>query len=402
MSATPERLSYKFQRLREQIRQAIERGQLTGKLPGERELARMYGVNPKTVSKALCDLTAEGVLVRVLGKGTYVAGQTDHEPVQRERKYRWVTTAGWARQLGQKLYARAEEIARQAGHQLHLNVVEPNGDGELPERCLRAADLRGISGVVIFGTCASKGFLADLLRRHIPVVLANSRTNLLRCNTVSPDYARGAFELCEHLIGLGHRHIELLWQPRRPDPYDDHGLVGRSFDSGIIMLAQARRGYQTAMRRHGLTPATSPGELAGRPPVGADEKAAELLDGAGPTPALLCAGTEAALAVLDEITRRKLRVPDDVSLALLAEPGQTGQLDATVETLLVGGPAQPPLTAYEFDGNAIVDWTMQVLLDDAIGPMPQDVIIPGRLVDRGSVKPVPGAQPGPPPDTAVL
>jgi hypothetical protein len=36
------RLSYKFQRLRERSRAAIEAGELVGKLPGERSLARQF------------------------------------------------------------------------------------------------------------------------------------------------------------------------------------------------------------------------------------------------------------------------------------------------------------------------------------------------------------------------
>ena len=67
-----ERLSYKFQRLRERIRAAIESGELAGKLPGERQLARRFKVNAKTLSKALTDLAAEGVLERSIGLGTFV------------------------------------------------------------------------------------------------------------------------------------------------------------------------------------------------------------------------------------------------------------------------------------------------------------------------------------------
>ena len=55
-------LSYKFQRLREKLRQAIASGELAGKLPGERVLARRFHVNAKTLSKALTDLAAEGLL----------------------------------------------------------------------------------------------------------------------------------------------------------------------------------------------------------------------------------------------------------------------------------------------------------------------------------------------------
>src|SRR5271169_4361516 len=67
-------MSYKFQRLREKIRQAVESGELSGKLPGERELARRFHVNAKTLSKALTDLAAEGLLSRSIGRGTFVRG----------------------------------------------------------------------------------------------------------------------------------------------------------------------------------------------------------------------------------------------------------------------------------------------------------------------------------------
>src|SRR6266566_7947725 len=65
-------LSYKFQRLREKLRAAVASGELSGKLPGERALARRFHVNAKTLSKALTDLAAEGLLDRSIGRGTYV------------------------------------------------------------------------------------------------------------------------------------------------------------------------------------------------------------------------------------------------------------------------------------------------------------------------------------------
>src|SRR5678815_2207041 len=79
-----ERLSYKFQRLRERLRDAVTNGELAGKLPGERELARRFKANPKTLSKALTDLAAEGLLERSVGRGTYVKGSAP-KPVDLRR-----------------------------------------------------------------------------------------------------------------------------------------------------------------------------------------------------------------------------------------------------------------------------------------------------------------------------
>src|SRR5476651_1973325 len=78
-------LSYKFQRLREKLRQAIASGELTGKLPGERSLAKRFHVNAKTLSKALTDLAAEGLLDRSIGRGTFVKGSGDSAGHANER-----------------------------------------------------------------------------------------------------------------------------------------------------------------------------------------------------------------------------------------------------------------------------------------------------------------------------
>src|ERR1700709_217876 len=82
-------LSYKFQRLREKLRGAIASGELNGKLPGERALARRFHVNAKTLSKALTDLAAEGVLDRSIGRGTYVKGSAPAAPSEG----RWLVLA---------------------------------------------------------------------------------------------------------------------------------------------------------------------------------------------------------------------------------------------------------------------------------------------------------------------
>ena len=84
---TAKRISYKFERLRERIRQAIADGELNGKLPGERALARQFNANAKTLSKALTDLAAEGLLERTIGRGTFVRGSA---PASEMRSARWL------------------------------------------------------------------------------------------------------------------------------------------------------------------------------------------------------------------------------------------------------------------------------------------------------------------------
>ena len=82
--STHVQFSYKFQRLREQLRSAVTGGEYAGRLPGERELGKRFGANAKTINKALCDLASDGLVVRHIGRGTYVVqsnGMASDAPV---------------------------------------------------------------------------------------------------------------------------------------------------------------------------------------------------------------------------------------------------------------------------------------------------------------------------------
>jgi DNA-binding GntR family transcriptional regulator len=55
------------------LRGQIERGELTGRLPGEKTLMQEYGLAMGTVRKAVKLLRDEGLIVTTPGWGSYVA-----------------------------------------------------------------------------------------------------------------------------------------------------------------------------------------------------------------------------------------------------------------------------------------------------------------------------------------
>lgn len=71
-----------YRQVYEDIRRAVQRGEITGKLPSETEIARQYGtVSRQTIRIGLELLRAEGLIEAVHGKGWYVTGAGDHRPV---------------------------------------------------------------------------------------------------------------------------------------------------------------------------------------------------------------------------------------------------------------------------------------------------------------------------------
>ena len=63
--------------VKNRIKKAIRRGAIVDKLPGERILAKQYGVSYMTLRKAVDSLVAEGLLYRFPKRGTFIMPKGD-------------------------------------------------------------------------------------------------------------------------------------------------------------------------------------------------------------------------------------------------------------------------------------------------------------------------------------
>jgi hypothetical protein len=184
-----DKLSYKFQRLRERLRQAIEVGEFRGKLPGERQLARRFRVNAKTLSKALTDLAAEGLLERNIGRGTFVKGTV----VPDMPSDRWLIICD-ADQSGATILST-------------LQRINPNSQVVTDTTNLRPSFLNQFKGAVNFAWSTPDEFLRSLVVRNINVVMVNREPTVFSMNSVLVDRALGASCLARDLILGGHRRF---------------------------------------------------------------------------------------------------------------------------------------------------------------------------------------------------
>lgn len=348
-SQTDQRLSYKFQRLRERIRQEILDGELSGKFPGERELARRYQVNAKTVSKALSDLMSEGLLVREVGRGTFVRSDLEKEGNGRSnRRYHWVVDGLKHSSEHDRLYSMAAAEASDAGHQLSFDVLPPTSNGSIASGWLAPSALKNVDGVVVFHSRASQEFVSDLTRRRIPVVMADANCDSLKSNTVRPDYARGAFELTEYLADLGHKNIALVAPTNGPSFGHD-----------------AERGWRASLARRGLPAGVRCGSSRG------DIDAALSRDVA-PTGWVII-GTPTAKIVAEWVCCAS----PEAAVGVLAEPGQDDAVPRATVT-------------YRFDAKVIAGWSIRLLNDATPGQSPREVVVPGQLTIGQPGAPQPG------------
>ena len=185
-------MSYKFQRLREKIRSAIASGELHGKLPGERALAKRFHVNAKTLSKALTDLAAEGVLDRSIGRGTYVKGS---EPAA-STEGRWLLL-GDEQTVDSPLLAALREI--------NPEILISTGVSEL-----RPSFLNQFAAVINVSQQTPDSFLRDLVVRNIPVVTVNREPQTYSMHAVLFDSRLNATRLGRELALLGHHRLTVV------------------------------------------------------------------------------------------------------------------------------------------------------------------------------------------------
>ncbi len=183
-------LSYKFQRLRERLRQAIVSGELAGKLPGERVLAQRFDANPKTLGKALTDLAAEGLLERSIGRGTYVKGSARAAEASQDA---WMILCD----AGQVESSLVREFAR----------IAPASEIVAGEQKLRPSFLNQFNTVIDLSSGSSDSLHRTLLVRGMFLVLVGREDAPYRLNSVLLDRAYAAAGLARDLLLGGHRSI---------------------------------------------------------------------------------------------------------------------------------------------------------------------------------------------------
>ncbi|MFI5378601.1 MAG: GntR family transcriptional regulator [Tepidisphaerales bacterium] len=188
-----EHLSYKFQRLRERLRQAIASGELSGKLPGERELARVFHANPKTLSKALTDLAAEGLLERSIGRGTFVRGATP----QAAQSAPWLA------------------LTDASGSPALVEALRQNATIECvcSTEQVRPSFLDRFRNVIDLSASTPPSLLRNLVVRGMNLVRVGSEPGTVRTHAVLLDTAHAATLLARQLLLAGHRRLHVIETP---------------------------------------------------------------------------------------------------------------------------------------------------------------------------------------------
>ena len=336
-------------------------------MTGIKDVARELEMSTATVSRALRGLpgvsesTRERVQSTALRLGYVPSPSAAGLASGRTRTVAvivpWVTRWFFA-----SVVQGAEEVLRERGYDLLLYNL--SGSASARSRVFEAGRLtKRVDAVLVLSLQPTADELKRLSHLGCPVTIVGA--DVPGWATVRIDDENAARTATAHLAGLGHRRIAYVGGP---------GVL----DFTAPMAREA--GYRGALRDAGLTYDPSlevDGEFTLAGGIAAGRRLLERPD--RPT-AVFAASDEMAMGVLRAARELSLRVPEDLSVVGIDDHELADFFDLTTV-------AQPVQEQGRVAARQVLD-ALQARATDA-GWEPAQVILPTRLLERGSTGPAP-------------
>lgn len=205
-----------YQQIQNIIKEQIQSGKLRlgDRVPSEKELMEEFHVSQITTKNALTGLAEEGIVVRIKGKGTFVA---ESDLLKSQQHYRQESNGliglilpTMKTKVEQELVNYIEKYTSQKGYQLLIKITRESQFEEAD--AIEMFQGIGVKGMIIFPT--EKEIYNEAILRltldKFPLVLVDRYLENIRTYSVSSDNRKGTFTAISHLLDKGHTHIGLI------------------------------------------------------------------------------------------------------------------------------------------------------------------------------------------------
>jgi len=354
---TPKYIDLARELMREIAHQRLEIGDRLGT---EQELSDRYQLSRVTVRQALELLEREGYVSRKRARGTFIARQVesiDHFGLSSGRILLVCSNEQKSHSDEDSAFCTVLRAIEQSLAQRHF-AVQIMSVGQNPKedrQRLRALLAHGeLKGVLSIGPCLEP--YADLLSDAQVVTSCSFYPTVFPW--VGDDVALAAHQSVRHLLENGHRRIGMIC---------GNWIDGQAFAAFV-------RGFSAAMNEFDASPDRSlmvhsyPGESL--------ELLAENVLSLRPGPtAVFCENWRVCQAVVKAATKLQLKIPTDLSIVGYGQ--NVCEIHEPVS-----------ITAYVPETTKVGEMAAELLCQLVEGQKPatQPMMIPGRLVERGSVR----------------
>ncbi len=271
------------------------------------DVARAAGVSPMTVS-------------RVFRGASYVRAETRQRVLDAAAELNYVPNAV-ARSLRQSRSGLLAFIitdmknpffydmargAEDAAHTANMAIVLGNSDDDpvVEARYLRSMAEHRVDGILLVPTPTSTAVGMPYLPAGVDLVLLDRRPSGVDAGLVSCDTRTAACDLCLHLFALGRSRVALVggmpeiqtWRDRLAGYEDAHREAGRVVDDGLVIPGNYRE-------------------------EGGSEAVRELMAMPTRPEAIIAASTQVLDGVLEQLATLGVRIPDDMAVSCVDDPG---------------------------------------------------------------------------------
>ncbi len=210
------------------------------RLPGARELARLYGVAVTTVVHALNEMELEGWISKRRGSGCYVTRQA----LMSRPEMLGLVAYSPKNETVLRFYQGVERAARR--REMHVVMANSDGGYELEHLQVKRLVEAGCRALVLLPTTRTRKQMArDYLRtefRDIPIVLVDIAYPEQRRASVLFDNYQAGYDMTEYLVKQGRKRIAFM---DIADADETNLLMHRS-------TKERYQGYRDALRDFGI------------------------------------------------------------------------------------------------------------------------------------------------------
>ncbi len=195
-----------------------------------------------------------------------------------------------------------QDEARRHGYTTILGNTDD--DPEQERDMLNTLRAKQVDGFLIVTTGGCHDTIQHVSDLGVPIVMVDRGDPALNLDAVGVDNIQSAEKAVVYLTGLGHRSIAIVSGLITGVPTRAHGLQGflRALASADLLAPEAYQQILATSVENGST------------------AMARFLDLPEPPTAIMATNTLLAIGVIQEIQRRGLKMPDDVSFLMFDDP----------------------------------------------------------------------------------
>ena len=361
---------YLYQQVADLLRHDIRDGLIApgARLPSLDDLAERHQVNRLTVNRALSQLKAEGLVVSIPTRGTYVA---ETLPPEGERRRNGTLTVGLVSHIlfptafgpyhTQIIAGMQDELGKAGGNLVLLPAAHVQPQSQIYDLMIRA----NLDAVIYLGPIETPT-LRRMIQHGPPSVLVDFQVRGINEDIVLVDNRGGGYQAIEYLLSLGHRDIAVILGPEEQTAAQER-------------LAGAREAIQEA----GVSPSTLRTEQGQFTRMSGHVAMQRILKWNKRPTAVFCTNDEMAVGALQAIHRHSdLRIPEELSVM-------------GFDDIEWANTTHPDLTTVHVDKQLMGRLAVQRLVTKLRDPRhaPMTTIIPTSIVKRGSTGLAPTGMP---------